>query len=311
MSTSQKGNSSRFNFLIDESRLSQGLGIDIPPLRVFTLGALGINAMSFIEQMAPTFSVLHLDPYDPRRARVEFLKRLFPSQTDRLDLFLAAYYRNYEDLDAVFDLISEMSINERFEFDRIGMNGRRKRSIARFQLYRTENGWHIERISARSFKQKVGHNDPRSLVRTFPEMIEEVTESDMMRRFLTSLAVMVEGLHPDVSVLSMTMHQVFIFADRAAQGDNSPEGIHQDGADYIVSALVVEREGILGGESIVYGPDKCTEYLRHTLIPGQGIFQADAGSPLWHYVTPVIEDPSVQPDFGHRSIFGVDINIIR
>jgi hypothetical protein len=50
---------------------------------------------------------------------------------------------------------------------------------------------------------------------------------------------------------------------------------------------VIERAGIVGGESIVYGPDKKTEYLRRTLQAGEGIFQADKGSELWHYVTSI------------------------
>ena len=31
---------------------------------------------------------------------------------------------------------------------------------------------------------------------------------------------------------------------------NAPEGIHQDGADYIVSALVLERKNIKGGKAL-------------------------------------------------------------
>jgi hypothetical protein len=87
---------------------------------------------------------------------------------------------------------------------------------------------------------------------------------------------------------------------------NSPEGIHQDGADYIVSALVMERAGVTGGESRVYDSDKKTVLLRHTLLPGEGLFQVDAGSPLWHDVTPVV----AQGDgMGVRSLFGLDIRV--
>jgi len=88
-----------------------------------------------------------------------------------------------------------------------------------------------------------------------------------------------------------------------------PEGIHQDGADYIISGLVMEREGIVGGESTVYGPDRSTPYLRTVLQPGQGLFQADAGSPLWHGVSPIRVDPDSDQPEGHRSIFGFDIHV--
>ena len=121
---------------------------------------------------------------------------------------------------------------------------------------------------------------------------------------------MVHEVRPRASDIEITMHQMCCYADVIVPGDNSPEGIHQDGADYIVSALVVERAGITGGESVVYGSDKKTEYLRRTLAPGEGLFQADKGTPLWHYVTPIHEDPTVPPLYGSRSIFGFDINIL-
>jgi hypothetical protein len=121
---------------------------------------------------------------------------------------------------------------------------------------------------------------------------------------------MVLELRPDTRALEMNLHQMFVFADMMSVGDNAPEGIHQDGTDFIVSALVIERAGIVGGESIVYGPDKKTEYLRRTLQAGEGIFQADKGSELWHYVTSIKEDPETPPDYGHRSIIGFDIDVL-
>ena len=34
------------------------------------------------------------------------------------------------------------------------------------------------------------------------------------------------------------------------------------------------------------------------------------GDELWHYVTPIREDPATPPDYGHRSIIGFDIDIV-
>jgi hypothetical protein len=147
-------------------------------------------------------------------------------------------------------------------------------------------------------------------MRVFPEAAEFVTDYPPMRRIMMHLARMVREVRPQASKLEVTMHQTFVFADMGSTGDNSPEGIHQDGADFIVSALVLERVGILGGESIVYGPDKKTEYLRQVLAPGEALFHADQGSELWHYVTPIKENPVEPPDYGHRSIIGFDIDMV-
>jgi hypothetical protein len=135
-----------------------------------------------------------------------------------------------------------------------------------------------------------------------------VSDHSQVRHLMECFAELVRERHPECKKLRMNVHQMFIFADILSAGDNAPEGVHQDGADYIVSALVIERAGILGGESIVYGPDKKTVYFGRTLAEGEGIFQTDKG--LWHYVTPIRENPAVPPDYGHRSILGFDMDIV-
>ena len=79
------------------------------------------------------------------------------------------------------------------------------------------------------------------------------------------------------------------------------------------SALVVSREGVVGGKSYITGADKQTALLEVTLYPGQGIFQADKGSTLWHNVTPIqTQTEDVDPGSrAVRNIFGFDITIRR
>ena len=161
-----------------------------------------------------------------------------------------------------------------------------------------------------AFAQDVAGDDARSLKRIFEEAPETVTSHPEFQRLLMSLAELVSSFRPDALALSVAMHQVSIIADADTLGDNSPEGIHKDGADYIVSALVVAREGITGGESLVYGSDRETRYLRIELKSGQGIFQADANSTLWHDVTPIKLSKSAPDEEGKRDIFGFDIDIV-
>jgi hypothetical protein len=46
------------------------------------------------------------------------------------------------------------------------------------------------------------------------------------------------------------------------------------------------------------------------LEPGQGIFQADRGSTLWHYVTPIRLGGEGREE-GVRNIFGFDVDVAR
>src|SRR5580700_8427853 len=128
-------------YITDEIELSRKFGCQIPSLRVFNLETFGIEPESFLRDLRPTFSVLHLDPYDAKRAKVELLKRRFPDQAVRLNGFLSNYYANTEDLAAVYDVIKELDDVDRNELDRIGMTGRRKRSVARFNLTRSAKNW--------------------------------------------------------------------------------------------------------------------------------------------------------------------------
>jgi len=102
----------------------------------------------------------------------------------------------------------------------------------------------------------------------------------------------------------ISLHQVRQICYPNVESHNSPEGIHKDGADYIVSALVMNRYNINGGESIVYDDDK--NMLYNTILEkGEGIFQDDKR--LWHYVTPITTDNNY---IGIRDIIGLDIKIL-
>ena len=303
---------SNFLFEIDEDRLGAELGRAVPPLRVFNLRSLGINQERFLRDMSIAFCGLHLDPYDGKRGKVKFLEEHFPNEGKRLRNFLAGYYADTTDLRELSDLLGRLTSEDRNEFDRIGMTGRRKRAIARFMLANRgpTTPWNIVRVPAGPFTQQVG--DARALVRTFHEAGREIASHPDVERIIFALAEMVQELQSEAHFLQIQIHPMFVFADLMNSGDNSPEGIHQDGEDYIVSALVIERAGITegSGESTVYALDKETVLLRRVLQPGEGIFQADRNK-LWHYVTPVREDPRVAPDFGHRSILGFDIRILN
>ncbi|MBM2810645.1 MAG: hypothetical protein HW416_1404, partial [Chloroflexi bacterium] len=78
---------------------------------------------------------------------------------------------------------------------------------------------------------------------------ENVTSHPEFLKLLSSLASMATSINPAARKFSVTMHQVSIVTDVDTLGDNSPEGIHQDGSDFIVSALVVWREGITAGQT--------------------------------------------------------------
>ncbi|MCG7491022.1 2OG-Fe dioxygenase family protein [Vibrio sp. Of14-4] len=172
----------------------------------------------------------------------------------------------------------------------------------------------LQRVKTKPFGQalaEIEHSekiDFRSLPRVFTELPQQYFNDDLVRFIKSNIKRAVHS-NPKIKMLNITVHHTCIVCDKNSDGTNSPEGIHQDGSDYLVSAYVLERCNIEGGASVIFGEDKSTEILRTTLDAGYGIFQPDLHTSLWHYVEPikVARDAS----FGWRSSVGLDLDIME
>jgi hypothetical protein len=282
------------------------------PLRLFKLDDLGIEFERLQHVVASSFRELPWDEYDARRQRVEVLKAAYPEHAQGLDDFLPAYFAGESDLDQVEPLINALSEDDHARFEQI--HPFRRRALASFVVRRASAGidaWEIEREADAPFTQSKDHDrDYRCIERYFAPSPTEVTQAPEYLAVIRSLAALTNEVRGgSLRAMKIICHQMSLVIPPSGTVTNAPEGIHQDGADYIVSALVIERRNVTGGESIVYGSDKRTEYLRHTLMEGEGIYQADVGSPFWHWVTPVHPADPDPPDEPVRSILGYDIQL--
>jgi hypothetical protein len=79
--------------------------------------------------------------------------------------------------------------------------------------------------------------------------------------------------------------------------------------DYIISALVIERNNIRGGVSSVYYPNHNNKILEIELQEGMGIFQSDMNTNLWHSVINIYIDNEQYSGF--RSAIGFDFEVIK
>ena len=298
-------------YVLDEKMIFAGMQVPMHwPLRVFNLKGMGIDQQAFLQEIAPTFRDLPWDEYDMRRAQVSFLHGAFPEEQRRIELFNYNYYAGKRDIAGIADLLAALPLEKRKEFDLIAPH--RRRSLARFRVRKmSRHSWNVARIEARGYSQSQGAGDFREEIRVFQEMSVTVTMYAGFEKFLVRLGQMVEGIHGRSEYLEINAHQMTTVARRGKFAEGAPEGTHQDGMDYIVSALVIERSHIHGGVSQVYGNDKVTPYLHITLKPGQGIFQTDIESPFWHAVSPISVDLHAGLDVvGERSILGFDIRIL-
>lgn len=299
------------SFLKDERTIFEELGVSVGfPLRVFNLEGIKIRREPFICDLAPTFQALTWDEYDRERDQLYFLLGCFPGEANHFVAYEKSVGSKRSLKNEFAELIDCLSSAKKIEFEKI--KPYRRRAIGKFLLQKyTKRIWRIERLPAGEFSQDVESNDYRSSKRVFHEMSPAVSDHPEFRKLLVRLGEIIEGIHKHPERLLIIAHQVGIVARHGRFGDNAPEGIHQDGVDYIVSALVMERNNIEGGRSNVYGFDKKTLYLSRELGVGEGIFQTDRGSPFWHDVTPIsLCHANPYNSLGERTIFGFDITVI-
>jgi hypothetical protein len=305
---------SGIRYLKTEADLSRETGIDIAsPIRFFDLEGLGIDRTRFLADFVYSFDLLSWDTYDVRNWQVQFLKRRFPKQKDRLNDFLVRFFAGDAGLWELRDLIARVTAAERTMLQSVLPH--RRRAIATFDAAKEGGGWVMTQKESKSFKQNVDKDDYRALERVYAPASPALVRHQEFQKLLVAMALMIEdaeaGFNRTVERMTLTFHQMGIVTVPGQVVTNSPEGIHKDGADYIVSAIIVERKGVTGGVSVIYGDDKKTKYAEVQLKPGQGIFQADLNSPLWHQVTPVKLARRNARRLGERNIMGFDAVIHR
>ncbi len=294
------------NILTDETSIGAASGQAIAhPIRLFAFQNLSaLNA-----ELVPLHDELEWDAYDVRRMRMDLLRAHLPARRAELDELFPAYYEGALSDAALDPFIAELDDAARAASD--ALRPYRRRCIANFLLRRAgTDRWQFEGLSKTDFRIR-DTSDYRALRRRFRDRTEQMLTLPCFQTFLEKAGSLVGQADPAVRAFEANVHLVQIFARGTAPGDNSPEGIHQDGSDYIISALVLARHRITGGQSRIYGPDRSTVYFTHVLEPGQGLFQADAGSSLFHDVSPVSLDSFDHAGEGWRTILGMDIHIVE
>ncbi|MFK8102868.1 MAG: 2OG-Fe dioxygenase family protein [Saprospiraceae bacterium] len=308
----------RLTFPITEKDISQLVGRSIhAPILVGDLTSLGLDQAEFLNFFSPVFQTLPWDPYDARRLRIEFLENTFPAAQKEIRSFFKAYYQGEISLTALEPWVQQLTPSQAADFAQI--QPWRRRSVAGFYLSEKDGNITIERTPVEQFSQQVADEDFRSWPRIFAEAdtayVEQVLFSDLLR----AVFEVVKARRPNLYKIHLTSHFMSVRATEKAPGDNSPEGAHEDGADFIVSALVINRFNVAGGESQILEKLKDGQkeiIFKQTLAPGEFIFQADTGeeiiygNDLWHHVTPFHLADSQRAE-GWRDIIGFDIVLVE
>ena len=133
--------------------------------------------------------------------------------------------------------------------------------------------------------------------------MEKHVLDDYFMELLSSIVCLTNRKEPLTKKYNVSVHQVRLLSYPHLTSDNAPEGIHQDGVDYIVSALVLNKHNISNDASIIYD-DKKHEIFRKNLEVGDFIFQEDRQ--LWHDISLIQAEKGF---LGYRDILGFDISL--
>jgi hypothetical protein len=106
-----------------------------------------------------------------------------------------------------------------------------------------------------------------------------------------------EFLRLDPATTELGVHQIRIRCTPDQVGDPAPEGIHQDGFDY-VGIFCVARDNLVGATTELYRPKDAPPIFRRELSPGEAVFVNDRE--VFHYTDPVRPRAGGE---GHRDVF--------
>ncbi|CNK90328.1 Uncharacterized protein conserved in bacteria [Yersinia mollaretii] len=278
----------------------------------FNTNEFGISLDSIKSEMP--FELLTWDLNDIKISQLKLLIDLYPEENGII-LQEAQHYLDDELAPATIQkLISRLSDEYKKIF--YAYKPFRKRSMSRFIAEYINNRWLVNNMELPEligFTQRADHPlDLRKLIRNFPPMALATRHSPILkvliRNFLEILCECESQKKP--KKVEVTCHQMSLLIDGSTPSVcNSPEGLHQDGSDYIVSALVIDKYNIEGGTSQLYCAERKDFIKSYTLSAGEGLFHIDKNSTIWHQVTPItLKEPSIK--IGYRNILGFDFNLI-
>lgn len=164
----------------------------------------------------------------------------------------------------------------------------------RFSRYAIEAP-NLARLGHKVFVQSIKHNKLLGAVeRDYMELDESLSATEDFRNLIFSF---VEACHAPPAESEIGVHQIRIASTLEIAGKPSPEGIHEDGFDY-VGIFCADRYNVSGGETCLYRPGEAEPLYCHMLEPGELLVFDDKR--LMHCTSPIY---ALSSEGGVRDVF--------
>lgn len=176
----------------------------------------------------------------------------------------------------------------------------RRRRHAVFSL--SNDGSAVREADRPHYQSKTYNTLQGGIERWFEPIETDIANSDIFRSLLALCARTFAVLAPNVRQWSVETHQFRIEARANEAGQPTPEGVHRDGVDYVLVALI-DRTNIESGTTTIHdasgeqlGEFTLTHALDSALVDDERVF---------HGVTPVL--PSDPSKSAHRDVLVVTL----
>jgi len=130
---------------------------------------------------------------------------------------------------------------------------------------------------------------------------KEIEDSTLQDEGMKEICLTFKHANDLIDGQEIEIHQMRVLTQEDGRAQASPEGIHQDGYDYI-AIVGINRHNIFGGELLVYemGPKGVghahTPFLTYTLDEGEMIMLDDRR--LWHNANSIVADGESKKAYG-------------
>lgn len=172
----------------------------------------------------------------------------------------------------------------------------RHRRFAEFR--QTENAHDIEELATTTYRQSKDYNHLNGGIdRHYSSIEPRIRRNTAFRSILGRFHALIPQAHESGTWL-IQVFQNRIYARTGELGKPTPEGMHRDGVDFVLS-LLINRNNVVGGESGTYCGITDRELSQVTLKrPGDYIFLDDRR--MKHAVRPIT--PAVASMPGYRDV---------
>lgn len=156
----------------------------------------------------------------------------------------------------------------------------------------------VVRLPTRSFEQSKELNSHQGgMSRLFEEIEEDTLQSKGMKEAcLAFMRANDLGTGAEVEIHQMRVRAL----PDTTWTPVAPEGIHQDGFDYI-AMLGINRYNIHGGELMVYRDKNFAPFMTYPLQDGEVVMLKDRE--LWHNATPISRQDEDEAGYGDWFVF--------